>query len=150
MEDTVERLQRLESVRAIEALNTEYARLIDAGRLEEFADLFRGAVWRNCVGADAVLSWLKENVRLYGETPRTHHLVSGLVVEIEPDGATARGTSTITVLLQPEAAGPIVAITVSDYHDEYALVEGRWRFRTRQVTRRLEGDMTAHLRDQRA
>jgi hypothetical protein len=39
---------------------------------------------------------------------------------------------------------------VSDYHDEYTRVDGEWRFRSRKVTRRLEGDMTAHLRDQRA
>lgn len=148
MDDLAHRVQRLEDVQAIELLNREYARLIDAGELAAFAELFRDAVWRDCAGADAVLKWLQGNVRLYDGTPRTHHLVSGLTIDV--DGSTAEGRSTITVYLQPEPGDPILPITVSDYHDEYVRVGGEWRFRSRKVARRLEGDMTAHLRDQRA
>lgn len=148
MSELAARVQEIEDVRAIERLNTEYARLIDAGRLEEFSELFRNGVWRGHVGYDAVLSWLRGNVRLYDGTPRTHHLVSGL--EVAVDGDRAESWSTITVHLQPAVGEAITPITVSDYHDTYERGEAGWSFRTRAVRRRLEGDMRAHLRDQTA
>jgi hypothetical protein len=127
-------------------LNDRYADLVDAGRFEEFSDLFRHGSWRgDLVGSDAVLQWLREHVIVYDDgTPRTHHLISSLRFQI--DGERARGWSTITVLQQNPATSVIEIITVNDYTDEYAIIDGAWAFVSRTVRRRLEGDMSRHVR----
>lgn len=136
-------LARIEARHQIEALNYRYARLIDAGNFVEFAELFAHGTWRDRVGRDAVLSWLRENVRLYDGLTRTSHLISAL--EVEVDGARATGRSTITIFHQPASGEPITVMTVNDYDDRYGEIDGEWRFLSREVTRRLEGDMTPHL-----
>lgn len=140
------RVRALEDRAALAQLNHRYARLVDLGRFEEFAALFAHGTWRDCTGADEVLAWLRENVRLYDGTPRTNHLISAL--DIEVDGDAARGRSTITVYQQRPGTADISVITVNDYIDEYQRIEGEWWFSSRHVVRRLEGDMSAHVFDQ--
>ena len=94
---------------AIANLLYRYAELMDAGDLDECADLFAdaqvvlgdqadgeppvvdrdglAAVWRSMV-------WLHED-----GTPRTRHLVSNPIIEVTDDGATATCRSTYTCLL---------------------------------------------------
>lgn len=147
MSELESRLRQSEDREHIASLNHRYARLIDSGKLEAFSRLFADGTWRDCTGPGSVLSWLRENVRLYGETPRTNHLISALDIDI--DGDTAAGLSTITVFLQTPESSTVSVITVNEYYDEYSRIDGEWWFTSRRVSRRLEGDMTAHVRDQR-
>lgn len=146
LESVSRRIGLLDDRDEITRLNHRYTRLIDTGRLEEFAELFAHGTWRDCTGAAAVLDWLRTNVRLYAGTPRTNHLISALDIEI--DGDTATGLSTITVYFQHPDATQISVITVNDYFDEYRRIDDRWQFASRRVSRRLEGDMTEHVVDQ--
>lgn len=137
-------LDRLLSIEELRRLNDRYVSLIDGGHLDEFAALFQNATWKGLDGSESIRTWLEENVILYGETPKTHHLVSGLRIDV--DGDSASGESIITVLQQHPETGVVSVITVNDYTDTYVRSRGVWRFATRSVVRRLQGDMSLHVR----
>lgn len=128
-----------------------YAERIDAGDLDGAADLFRHAGVR-VTGRDDMVDH-RELRRIWGAyvkihscgTPRTRHVVSNPIIEVDGAAATASCRSTYTVLqaaegfaLQPVAAGR--------YHDRFECVEGKWRFTFRDYRLLdLVGDVSAHL-----
>ena len=137
-----------DAIEQIRRLNHRYAELVDHGRLREFAQMFSRATWRGFTGSDDLLAYLHENVIIYPDgTPRTHHLVSNLDITLTGDDR-AESTSVITIYQARWSSGEIRVITVNDYRDTYRLESGVWRFESRWVVRRLEGDMSEHLRSE--
>ncbi len=66
---------------------------------------------------------------LHRTIPGLHHVMSNLYVDV--DGDTARGKCELNeFLLRPEA---IYNTLMGWYEDDYARVEGRWRFKVRKV-----------------
>ena len=133
-----------DDVRAITHLIHEYARLIDSAQFERVAELFRDATWFGNTGYDEVLDWFQTRVILYDGNPRTQHVVTNVDVSIDAGSADATAHSYITVLQQVDPSGPISIITANYYDDTFAKVEGVWRFGSREITRRLVGDMNQH------
>src|SRR5947208_7968963 len=96
--------QRMDAERAITNLIFAYAERIDAGDFEGVADLFAAgritAEGTDAVraGRDAVLELYRRSTRVYEDTgtPKTKHLTTNLVVEL--DQATAQARSYFTVL----------------------------------------------------
>jgi 3-phenylpropionate/cinnamic acid dioxygenase small subunit len=132
----------------IETLLYEYAARLDGGDLERMAALFRHSTYRAegsdvvLRGSDEVLAAQRHVVRLYDGSPRTHHHITNVVVDVEGDTATSRAY--YTVWFAPPGSPPR-AILTGRYHDRFDRVGGVWRFADRLATFDQVGDLSEHL-----
>lgn len=134
---------------AIEALLFTYAERLDAGDLAGVAALFAHATYRSAGGgeyrgSDAVRNVLTRLVRLYDGTPRTKHVTTNVVIELDECAGTAAARSYFTVLQAVDglALQPIVA---GRYHDRFVRADAVWRFADRLIFMDLVGDLSRHL-----
>lgn len=138
-----------DSALAITNLLHRYAEAIDAGHLEEAAALFRHA--RIEAGGNGTLDhtgllalWRRLIVLYPCGTPRTRHLISNPIVEIDEAAGTASARSCYTVFQATEQL-PLQAIASGRYRDRFARIDGQWCFTTRAYRLDLTGDMSRHL-----
>ena len=93
-----------QTVAQISALIARYSECIDSGDLEGLADLladagFGAAEGPLVHGRDNILKLYEKTVRIYDDgTPRTKHLVTNLVIDVDPACETASARSYWTVL----------------------------------------------------
>jgi hypothetical protein len=136
---------------AIETLIMTYAERVDLGDFAGVADLFDGATYRSALGddvtvqdgRDAVLDTFETLVRRYPDgTPRTKHVTTNVMVEVDGNTATAR--SYYTVMQQTDVL-PLQPIICGRYHDRFANEGGEWRFTDRLIFSDLVGDLSQHL-----
>lgn len=142
----------MESYREIENLLHRYAELIDDGDLEgvarlfEHAEILAPAATSGAKGYDEVLKMYQGSARLYPETgtPRTRHVTTNAIIEVDEGAGTATARSYFTVFQAADnfSLQPIIA---GRYHDAFDRVDGRWRFRTRRMLPDLYGDLSRHL-----
>lgn len=135
---------------AIANLVHRYAELVDAGDFEGIGALFADAVI-TAEGSDASWRGAEEITRMYVErtrrfedgTPRTKHVTTNLLVEVDDARERATCRSYFTVLQQTDSLvlQPIVA---GRYHDEFRR-EVHWRFVRRHMVVDLVGDLSQHL-----
>ena len=137
---------------AIAALVHGYAERIDAGDLDGVGALFEGAVYRSerggrYEGAEAVAAVLRKLVKLHDDgTPRTKHVTTNLVIDVDAAAGTALARSYFTVL-QQTAAIALQPIVAGRYHDRFVRRDGgAWRFAERLIFMDLVGDLSDHLR----
>jgi 3-phenylpropionate/cinnamic acid dioxygenase small subunit len=96
-------------------------------------------------GAAAVQQLYEQWTRRYeDDTPRTHHVTTNLIIEVDDERSTATCRSYFTVFQQTPALSlqPIVA---GRYADRFERVDGTWRFSARHMAVRLAGDVSHHL-----
>lgn len=135
---------------AITNLLYRYAELIDAGDLAGTAALFaRARVLvgdRLLEGAAPMEALWRDVVRIYPcGTPRTKHVITNPIVEVDEDAGTATCRSYYTVL-QATADLPLQVIGAGRYHDTFVRSDGQWHFATRDYSLLdMQGDMSAHL-----
>ena len=136
---------------AVTNLLFRYGELIDLGDFEGVADLLGDVVITvegvpgEQRGRPAVLSMYVDWTRRYADgTPRTRHLISNPIVEVDGDAGVATVRSSYTVLQQVDdlALQPII---VGRYHDTFERVDGEWRFARRHLFTDLVGDLSHHL-----
>lgn len=134
---------------AIQRLVFSYPRFLDQGDLSAMSQLFKHADvhfqdGRVCRKNPQELEGIfADFVRIYPDgTPRTRHLTSNLI--IEPDGADAAMASSYVVVFQQAGGLPLQPIIAGDYHDQFARVDGVWRFTRRAIGNDLFGDLSAH------
>ena len=139
-----------DSTRAIHNLLHRYAEAIDAGQLDEAADLFCHA--RIEAGGNGTLDhagllalWRRIIVLYPCGTPRTRHLISNPIVEIDEATGTATARSCYTVFQATEQL-PLQVIASGRYLDRFARIDGEWCFTERAYRLDLVGDMSRHLR----
>jgi ketosteroid isomerase-like protein len=139
-----------DSARAIENLVYAYAERIDAGDLAGVGELFRhgrveaapGMVFE---GADQVRKLYERATRLYADgTPRTRHVTTNVIVEVDDAAGTGSARASYTVLQQTDAL-PLQPIIVGRYRDTFHRVDGEWCFDTRAMLVDLTGDLSQHL-----
>lgn len=140
---------------AVEIANLlyRYAERLESGDLQGVAELFRHARIKVADGAEtvdaaALLQLFRARVRLYPcGTPRTKHLVTNPIIEIDAaaDRATARSYYTVLQATDMLALQPIAA---GRYHDAFERVDGVWRFAFRDYSM-LDalGNVSGHLDD---
>ena len=139
-----------ESAREIENLVYAYAERIDAGDLAGVAELFRhgriqAAPGVVVEGADAVRKLYEQSTRLHEDgTPRTRHVTTNVIVEVDEAAGRATSRASYTVVQQTDAL-PLQPIIVGRYHDSFHRVDGRWCFDTREMFVDLTGDLSHHL-----
>ena len=140
-----------DSRQRIEELLYAYAERIDAGDFAEVGALFADGEIRvaedgpSIRGAEGVWQLYAATVRLYGDgTPRTKHVTSNVMGEVDEAVGTATARSYFTVLQQLEDF-PLQVIVAGRYHDTFARVGGVWRFKVRRMYVDLQGDLGRHL-----
>lgn len=136
---------------AIPKLIALYAERIDAGDFAGVAELFAHATvtaeGNDAVheGTDQVQAMYEGWTRRYDDgTPRTKHVTTNLVLDVDEEKGTATCRSYFTVLQQTDtlALQPIIA---GRYHDRFERVDGSWRFARRHMITDLVGDLSQHL-----
>ncbi len=137
---------------AIEKLVFLYAERIDQGDFGGVADLFAeaeisvegsDAVTR---GREAVLTLYETTTRRYPDdgTPKTKHLTTNLIIEVDEaaDRATCRSYFTV---LQRTASLPLQVVISGRYRDGFIRADGVWRFAARHMLLDQFGDLGQHL-----
>ena len=135
---------------AIENLIATYAERVDDGDFAGVAELLADATFAGGAGSasgrDAIEKMLRESLIVYDDgTPRTKHVTTNVVIEVDAEAGTAVSRSYFTVLqaLPGLALQPIVS---GRYQDRFERPEGDWRFVERRVQTDLVGDVSRHLR----
>ena len=78
-------------------------------------------------------------------TPRTRHVTSNVLLQIDETAGTATGQCYVTVLQHTDEL-PLQVVFSGHYFDEFERVDGTWRFKSRRIRRPLLGDLSQHLR----
>lgn len=134
---------------AIANLLYRYAEYVDSGDFEGAAALFLHARVLSRDGEldhAGVLALWQGRVTLYDDgTPRTKHVITNPIIEVDEAAGTGTCRSYYTVLQQVGdcALHPIIC---GRYHDEFERVDGVWRFRFRDYSLTdLIGNLSKHL-----
>jgi 3-phenylpropionate/cinnamic acid dioxygenase small subunit len=142
----------IDSARQIENLLYTYAERIDLGDLDGLADLFTHGRIVAAVdsppfeGRDGVRAMFDAATRIYDDgTPRTKHVTTNAIVEVDDDAGTGRSRSYYTVFQQTEEL-PLQPVIAGRYHDTFHKVEGVWWFDSRTMFVDLMGDLSHHLK----
>jgi len=131
-------------------LLARYCERIDAGDFGGVGELFaHGALTEPggtelARGAAAVEAFYAAGTLLHDGSPRTKHLVTNVVLDI--DDAAGRATVRSSYLvLQQVGQGPLQPIITGHYLDTFECVDERWRFSERRFFVDLVGDLSQHL-----
>jgi 3-phenylpropionate/cinnamic acid dioxygenase small subunit len=128
-----------------------YGSLVDAG---DFAGI--GRLFAHCAvsdasgrldvrGADAVTRLYERTTRRYDDgTPRTKHVITNPIIEVDAGAGVATCRAHYLVLQQTDAL-PLQPIITGHYEDEFERVDGRWRFRGHRFFVDQVGDLAQHL-----
>ena len=129
-----------------------YAECMDNGDFAGAAQLFGDARIRVAAGHDGfvdaagILAMWESSVTRYTDgTPRTKHVTTNAIVDIDANGEAATARSYYTVFQQVDdfALQPIIS---GRYHDRFAKVHGTWQWTERDYTLvDLVGDLSRHL-----
>ncbi|MDV3208695.1 MAG: nuclear transport factor 2 family protein [Rhodococcus ruber] len=125
-----ERIARLEDLEAIRSLDARYCRHLDDGDWDALMDLFTD---------DGEFDGLsrprgKAEVREFfaglaaGGLTTFWHFITNMEIDLDRDRATVR-----SFLWQPCVTDGAPAIAAGRYTDEVVKVDGRWRYRVKQV-----------------
>lgn len=137
---------------AIADLVHTYAERVDAGDFEGVADLFAYAEV-TVEGSDAVhrgraevLDLYRRSTRLHDDgTPRTKHVTTNLLIEVDDAAGFASCRSYFTVLQAVPGELALQPVIAGRYHDVFERVAGQWRFVRRHMFPDLVGDVSRHL-----
>ena len=128
----------------------EYCDRIDAGDFAGVGELFEHGGLADehghelARGATAVAAFYAAGTKLHDGSPRTKHLVTNTVLEIDEERASAIARSSYLVL-QQVGSGPLQPIITGRYLDTFEHAEDRWRFTERRFYVDLVGDLRDHL-----
>lgn len=142
----------MDSATRITNLIYRYGRLVDDGDFAGVGELLAHALVTDASGrlelrgADAVRRLYEHTTRLYPETgtPRTLHVITNPIVEVDEDEGSATCDSRY-VVWQRTGSLPLQAIVCGHYHHELERVEGRWRISHHRFFVDLVGDVSQHL-----
>lgn len=132
-----------------------YAERIDDGDLESTAELFRHARIKLSgdggdevtVDADGILEVWRNFVVIYDDgTPRTKHVITNPIVEVDEAAGTGTCRSYYTVFQQTDTLA-LQPIITGRYHDRFERVGDTWRYSYRDYTLIDQvGDMSGHAK----
>jgi len=142
-----------QAVRSIKAVMYTYAECVDLAQFDELGDLFSHGVLTSTSAADPddgmsgddVAAFYAATNKVHSDgTLRTRHMSSNVTVEVAEGGQTATARSYFAVHQGTDAL-PLQPIVSGRYEDDFALVDGQWRFARRLVIVDQIGDMREHL-----
>ncbi|MFK0088705.1 nuclear transport factor 2 family protein [Pseudomonas sp. NPDC090755] len=136
---------------AISNLLYRYAEKMDGGDLAGAAALFRHARIKvpgseNHLDETGILRVWQQRLKIYPcGTPRTRHVISNPIIEIDAASGRATVRSCYTVLQAPPGRA-LQPIATGRYHDEFERIDQQWRFCFRDYSLLdLTGDLSLHL-----
>ena len=98
-----------------------------------------------CEGAAATAAQFRATTRVYEQFgARTHHMSSNLIIDVDEVAGTATCSSHYMMFQQTDDL-PLQAINAGRNHDEFARVDGVWRWTRRYIDSRFYGNMAHHL-----
>ncbi|MDD2056862.1 nuclear transport factor 2 family protein [Pseudomonas sp. GD03860] len=142
------------STSAVEITNLlyRYAEYMDGGDLERAAALFHHARLKvpgreHDLDASEILQVWRRQITLYPcGTPRTKHVITNPIIDIDENAGRATVRSCYTIL-QAAPGLPLQVIAAGRYHDAFERVGQTWRFSLRDYSLlELMGDLSAHLK----
>ena len=148
----------MQSETAIANLLYRYAECIDRGDLTAAAKLFTHAkVRRKVQEAEVFLDsvqieefWRKEIILYPDGTPRTKHVITNPIIEVDEEKNAATCRSYYTVLQQTPDL-PLQIVCSGRYEDRFERVDGQWRFSFRNYALLdFVGDISQHVYGRRA
>jgi hypothetical protein len=156
-------LQKLLAERDITRLLFAYQEAINRGRFEELGELFEHATYQTAYArtaeahgtqrAEGVVRNWQSMVQLYDGLPRVHYITTNVVVTVDDSLTTASSSSSYMGFqalsdYYDATSGdfPLQAITAGRYDDTFEVLDGRWRFRSRQIWADLSGDLSRHMK----
>jgi len=144
----------MDSAREIENLLYTYAERIDRGDFDGVAELFTHAVIHGVEdgppetqfsGVDGVRRMYEMSTRRYEDgTPKSKHLITNAIIEVDEQAGTASARSYYCVL-QATPALPLQPIVTGHYRDTFQRLDGVWWFATRTMYLDQLGDLSQHL-----
>lgn len=123
----------------LRALTYEYTFRLDGGDFAGVAELLAAGSLRMSAqgmgeqamhGAAEIERFYSNQVVTYDGDPRTRHLISNHVLDV--DGDSAHGRCYFTVLMKPPRQ-PIQTVVCGRYFDSFERVAGAWRFREKII-----------------
>ena len=90
---------------------------------------------------------LVKNVTMYDGIPHSKHVMTNVQIDVGPSGNSATAQSYITVFQALPPDFPLQAIFIGHYHDVFEQLDGDWRFRSREISPDLIGDLSRHRAD---
>ena len=95
-------------------------------------------------GYDEVFAMYRRACRIFPDTgtPKTRHITTNVIIEVNGDTATARSAWTV---LQATQTLPLQAIMAGRYRDRFIRVTGEWRFQERCMLVDFVGNCSEHL-----
>ena len=95
-------------------------------------------------GSEAVTAFYATGTKLHDGSPRTKHLVTNVILDVDEDAGTAAARSSYLVLQQVQEE-PLQPIITGRYHDTFERADAGWRFVERRFLVDLVGDLSRHL-----
>jgi 3-phenylpropionate/cinnamic acid dioxygenase small subunit len=137
---------------SITTLIYTYAERIDAGDFAGVAEVFAHAAltfegFGDAIsGVPAVQALYERTTRRYEDgTPRTKHVMTNVMVDVDDDGLAARSRSYFTVLQAVPGALALQPIIAGRYRHTYTCSDGRWEFASMHIIVDLIGDLGHHM-----
>jgi 3-phenylpropionate/cinnamic acid dioxygenase small subunit len=134
---------------AIRNLLGRYCELMDAAEWQQVGELFASATLAGptgepvAEGAAAVSAMYERGTKLYDGSPRTRHVTTNTIIDVDGEAATARSAY---VVFQSADGFPLQPIITGRYEDAFACdPDGSWRFARRQFFVDAVGDLSHHL-----
>jgi 3-phenylpropionate/cinnamic acid dioxygenase small subunit len=130
-----------------------YAECMDAG---DFAAI--GAIFEHAIisvegsddlfhGKDEITDLYLRSAQLYPDTgtPKTKHVITNVIVNVEEDLKTANSRSYFMVMQAVEGVLTLQPILAGRYRHTFERVGGVWAFKTVHIIWDLVGDLSAHM-----
>jgi hypothetical protein len=126
----------------------EAADFATVGELLEHATMGADRIGRKVFkGADEIRGQYERTNIVYPEGGRrSREIYTNVLVEIDLDAGTARSTTAYTVAHQgPDADDPFTLLVAGRYEDEWARIDGAWRWTDRYVVVQFKNDLDRHM-----
>lgn len=137
---------------AVRQLLFRYCELMDAGDFTKLAALFADAVMVDddgtvvAGGRTGVQALYDRGTRLYDGRPRTSHITSNSIIDVDEVAGTASARS-VYIVFQATDTLALQPIITGRYRDRFARAEDdTWHFVERGFSVDLVGDLSHHLR----
>lgn len=137
---------------AVKELIYTYAERIDAGDFDGVGQLLGPATLTfegydtSVTGVEAIKAMYERTTRRFDDgTPKTKHLMTNVIVEVDGDGRRASSRSYYTVLHAVPGSFALAPVISGRYHDTFVCIDGTWQFERMHIIVDLMGDLSSHL-----
>lgn len=142
----------MNGVTQIANLLYRYGELMDEGDFASIVKMFAHAKLKlagghEATGEDMLGIWQRMIILYPCGTPRTRHVITNPIIEMDDEAGRATCRSVYTVL-QATDGFPLQVIAAGRYNDAFIRIDGAWHFAMRDYSMfDMQGDLSRHLKD---